>query len=206
MMASKAILIYGNTCAGKSTLGKLIETTMGIPYLSFGDLKRGAIRNSTPVGLRVAMQSNAELPMNAQDAWSILQPHLNHSIFQLSGFPISSEELQLFLQHNEITGVIFLTVPEEAIRRRYQSRAVCPECLTPGILGGLCTKHGRNLEVREDTNEQELSRRLKLNRRIELFINESSILETFPSLVLDGTLPIDSCASKTLDWVTGLIK
>jgi len=205
-MSTEAILIYGNTCAGKSTLGKIIEVQTGIPYLSFGDLKRGVIQKGTAVGLRVAIQSEAGLPMNPQDAWSIVQPHLSHPIFQLSGFPISSAELGLLLQHSRITGVVFLKLEEDVVRRRYHSRAVCPQCLSPGILGGMCTKHRQALEIREDTNDQEMTRRLNLNRRIESFLGESQIILSYPSLVLDGTLPVDSCASKALDWLGPLIR
>ena len=197
-MNSAAILIYGNTCAGKSTLGKIIEVQTGVPYLSFGDLKRGVFQKGTAVGLRVAIQSEAGLPMDPQDAWSIIQPNLSYPIFQLCGFPISSAELGLLLNYSRIMGVVFLTLEEEVVRRRYYSRAVCPQCLSPGTLGGVCIKHHQALEVREDTNDQELTRRLNLNRRIENFLGESQIIFRYPSLVLDGALPVDSCASKRL--------
>lgn len=205
-MDLRAILIYGNTCAGKSTLGKVLELQTGIPYLSFGDLKREDVRKGTAAGLRAVKQSESGQPMDPQDAWSIVQTHLTHPIFQLSGFPISLTELELFSSHSRIMGVIFLKLEEEIVRQRYNSRAVCPQCLTPGTLGGLCTKHNLALEVREDTSDLELTRRLNLNRRIESFLGESQVIFRYPSLVLDGTLPLDICASKALDWLAPLIR
>lgn len=205
-MSSKAVLIYGNTCAGKSTLGKIVETETGITYLSFGDLKREAIQKGTDAGFRVAKQSESGLPMNPKDSWSIVLPHLNDPIFQLSGFPISLMELGLLSSHSSIMGVIFLKLEEDLVRRRYHNRAVCPQCLSPGILGGICSKHNQALEIREDTNDQELIRRLNLNRRIEQFLAESKILSKHPSLTLDGTLSMNICASKTLNWLKLLMK
>ena len=59
-----AVIIYGNTCSGKSTLGKKIEKEIGIKYVSFGDLKRLEIINKSPIGVLLNSQIKNGKPIN----------------------------------------------------------------------------------------------------------------------------------------------
>ena len=40
MCTQEVLLIYGNTASGKSTLGRLLELGVRLPYYSFGELLR----------------------------------------------------------------------------------------------------------------------------------------------------------------------
>jgi adenylate kinase family enzyme len=52
-MKTKFIGVYGETCAGKSTVGEYLSSAMNCRYISFGDLKRDEIANSTEIGVLI---------------------------------------------------------------------------------------------------------------------------------------------------------
>lgn len=201
-MTRHVVLIYGNTCSGKSTLGIAIQTQLGIDHVSFGDLKRRAINLGTPEGLAVQECTQAGQPVRAIDAWSIVKSGITSSNFVLTGFPINKEELYLLLGYCQISGVVSLSLSETVIRSRYQNRAICPTCLSPGKLGDYCHKHGISLVSREDTNNDELERRLKLNQRIVSFLHECHMLTDYSSLVLDGTEPSKILTNRLIQWLS----
>ena len=47
------LILFGPPGAGKGTQAKLLEEKLGIPQLSTGEIFRSAIKNKTPLGLKV---------------------------------------------------------------------------------------------------------------------------------------------------------
>ena len=47
------LILFGPPGAGKGTQAKLLETELGVPQLSTGDIFRSAIKNQTPLGVKV---------------------------------------------------------------------------------------------------------------------------------------------------------
>ncbi|HKM77610.1 MAG TPA: nucleoside monophosphate kinase, partial [Candidatus Bathyarchaeia archaeon] len=52
------IVILGPPGSGKGTYSTLLESRLGIPHISTGDLVREEIRNKTPLGDQIAKYSN----------------------------------------------------------------------------------------------------------------------------------------------------
>lgn len=186
----KIILIFGNTSSGKSFLGKNIEMKYGLPYLSFGDLKREEIYKRSNLGLSLQSNINEGIPINHSDGFSLIKKNIlsvDVPAISLSGYPISEIEYsQIGLLYQIVFG-IYLKVSEETIRKRFFNRGVCPICHFPGSFNNLCPVHNLNMIRREDATEEELSKRMKLfNKRINPFIELVTRKNLFPLTIYDS--------------------
>ena len=47
------LILFGPPGAGKGTQAKILEESLNIPQLSTGDMFRNAIKNQTPLGIKV---------------------------------------------------------------------------------------------------------------------------------------------------------
>lgn len=180
----KVILIFGNTSSGKSFLGKNIQMKYGLPYLSFGDLKRKEINKRSNLGLSLQSNINEGMPINPSDGFSLINKNIlsvGTSAISLSGYPISEIEYsQLSLLYQIVFG-IYLKISEETMRKRFFNRGVCPVCDFPGSFNNLCPLHNLNMIRREDATEEELSKRIELfNKRINPFIELVARNNLFP--------------------------
>ncbi|MCL5733875.1 MAG: nucleoside monophosphate kinase [Patescibacteria group bacterium] len=185
------ILIYGNTCAGKSTIGRLLSREFHADYLEFGDLKRKEIASNSSLGQRIKFCIENGNPINPSDGFEIIKNRtLSPESIILSGFPISTEELCLLRIARSIIGVIVMDVDDITVRQRFLSRGICPTCNCPGRIGSKCQEHNINLIRRQDANEEELSKRLNLyGKRIKPFI-ERELIPVYPTIKINATLPL----------------
>ena len=171
---TKIIPILGNTSSGKSFLGKNLENTHKLPYLSFGDIKRKEIIKNTILGLRLQSDINNNLPINPNDGIELIQKNIlkRMSIILLSGYPISLEEYVPLNSVYQVILGIYLRIDKITMRKRFFSRAVCPFCDFPGTIGDVCIAHNLKMVKREDATEKEFNRRIRLfNNRIVPFIS-----------------------------------
>ncbi len=171
----KLVIILGNTSSGKSSLGKKIELEFGLPYISFGDIKREEIQKESILGKNLKYNIDKNLPINPDDDLKLINNHYDCSkpLASISGYPISEIEYsELSKGYNIIFG-IYLEASEEILRKRFFGRVVCPICNFPGLIGDLCPIHNKEMLKRDDTNENEFNKRMKLfNQRIYPFIEE----------------------------------
>jgi adenylate kinase len=179
----KIILIFGNTSSGKSFLGKNIEMKYGLPYLSFGDLKREEINKKSSLGLVLQSKINNGMPINPKDGFALINKNFlsGRPAISLSGYPISEIEYSQLTKLYQIVCGIYLKVSEETMRKRFFNRGVCPICHFPGSLNSLCPIHNLNMIRREDATYEELNKRMKLfNKRINPFIELATRNNLFP--------------------------
>lgn len=183
----KALILFGNTNSGKTTLAKLLGEKMNCRYISFGDIKREEIRAGTELGKRLDRYIRLARPIDPEDGVELIRKHfVVGSLNVVCGFPISAEELHALTVFCSVVGVVDLRVSDKEIEHRYFGRGVCPVCFYPGIVGGKCPVHGIVLVARSDTSSSEFETRMRLYRtRIEPFLSSESML-MFPRITVDS--------------------
>src|SRR3989339_1380464 len=127
-MKRRVICIYGETCAGKSTLGKRLARTLRTNYVSFGDQKRIEIAHRSSVGIAIERFLEAGLAISPEVGFSLIESQIIGNPSILSGYPISAEEFVVLSSGCSLLGIISLTVDSTTILNRFQKRRVCPRC------------------------------------------------------------------------------
>lgn len=205
-MKPSCIVIYGETCSGKSTLGKYLGSAMGCPYISFGDLKRDSIAHGTLVGAAIQKLLAARCPLPSELGYAVIKDAIKDGLNFVSGYPISVDEFKAFTAKISIVGTIMLEVDEATLVQRFGQRRQCRQCHFPGVEGDRCPVHQIPMTLREDVSVEELSSRKRLYRqRIQPFL-ESSQIKTLPQLVLNSSaLNKEGMVRQAERWVKQLI-
>ncbi len=150
-MKPKLICLYGETCAGKSTLGKNISKRLGYRYISFGDLKRDEIKRHTHLGSQIQFLLDRECPIPAELGYDVIKGVIKNGIPNIiSGYPISIDEFRTMSRNALVAGVIMLYVDEPTLIMRLGTRRECPVCHLPGSIGDVCPEHNVNMIQRDD--------------------------------------------------------
>lgn len=181
-----SVIIYGNTCAGKSTLGKKIEKEMEIKYVSFGDLKRLEIVNKSPLGVLLNFQIKNGKPIDPLVGAKLMKKYLG-LLNVISGYPISIEELEAFRIYCRciIKGIIHLEIDETKIYQRFFNRGICPNCGYVGQSQGYCRIDNVPLEKRFDCDENELNFRIQLYKNRILPFLQGASFSAYPIINID---------------------
>lgn len=178
--------IYGETCSGKTSLGKYLSGIFDCPYLSFGDIKRNEIAQGTEIGLRINTFVQRKIPIPPELGFKIMERCLSPGLNILSGYPISLPEYEIFSLCAKMIGVVVLHIDEETLRKRFENRHECPQCHFPGIKGNRCEIHGVLMVRRGDATPCELEARKDLFRaRISPFL-DSPVMGQLPRLTFES--------------------
>ncbi len=125
------IILFGPPGAGKGTQAKLIESELGIPQLSTGDIFRSNIKNQTPLGVKVKAILDAGQLVGDDVVVELVRdalgkPDYAHG-YLLDGFPrtvAQAEALDEILSEKgqKIDAFIVLNVDDEVLIKRILSR------------------------------------------------------------------------------------
>ena len=192
-----AILLFGNICSGKTSIGKHLEPVLNYQYLSFGEIKRKALQNQNEIGLKIEREiQNGNLPPERDCVQIILDSMRNNKII-LSGFPITEQEYAVFIEYFEIDAVISISCSEDTIRSRYKNRVDCPICNYPGEKGDFCPIHQKEMTEKNNQNKNNMESRLSLfNNRIMPFLKKHNW--TQPALAIQST---ETTTKETIEWL-----
>ncbi len=125
------IILFGPPGAGKGTQAKLLQDEFSIPHLSTGDIFRAAIKNKTPLGVKVKSILDSGELVPDQTVVDLVADELRKDKYQdgyiLDGFPrtvVQAEAFDSFLESNndKLDAFILLSVPEEELIKRILSR------------------------------------------------------------------------------------
>lgn len=125
------IILFGPPGAGKGTQAKKLQNEFSIPHLSTGNIFRAAIKNKTPLGVKVKSILDAGELVPDGTVVDLVADELSKEKYNdgyiLDGFPrtvVQAEAFDNFLQKNNATldAFISLTVPEDELVKRILSR------------------------------------------------------------------------------------
>lgn len=125
------IILFGPPGAGKGTQAKLLQDEFSIPHLSTGDIFRAAIKNKTPLGIKVKSILDAGELVPDETVVDLVADELSQDKYKdgyiLDGFPrtvVQAKAFDNFLDENddELDAFILLSVPEKELVKRILSR------------------------------------------------------------------------------------
>jgi adenylate kinase len=163
---------------GKGTQAKFLESRLGVPHLSTGDLLRAAVAEGSAAGrkARTFIEGGRLVPDDLIGdllAERLQRPDAAKG-FILDGFPRNVEQVAILDRvlaglGASLDGVFMLRVPEAEIIRRLSGRRTCPHCgavfhieSRPPRSAGVCDGCGSALVLRPDDTEEVIRERLRV--------------------------------------------
>ena len=206
------IVFMGPPGGGKGTQAKLLQEKFQLEQISTGDMFRAAIKNETPLGLKVKgiLASGGLVPDDV--TVSLIAEKLDSMPktqgFILDGFPRTvpqAEALQQLLADRNIPldCVIDIQVPDEYIVERIAGRYTCAKCSSmyndkskPTKVPNVCDECGGTEFIRRpDDNEETLKSRLDNYRTLTApllpFYEELGLLKS-----VNGTGTVDDVTNR----------
>lgn len=125
------VILFGAPGAGKGTQASLIREHYDIPHLSTGDIFRSAIKNETPLGVKVKSILDSGELVPDKTVVDLVAEELEKPAYKegyiLDGFPRTVQQAESFdklldNKGSEIDAFIALTVPKEELIKRILSR------------------------------------------------------------------------------------
>ena len=126
-----SIVLFGPPGAGKGTqAGKIVELT-GKPQVSTGDMLRAAVKAGSPMGTAAKEYMDAGLLVPDKVIIGLIKERLQHDDAKqgvlFDGFPRTIPQAESLEKIAEVTSVISIEVPDDAIVERIVGRRMDPE-------------------------------------------------------------------------------
>ena len=166
-------IFLGPPGAGKGTLAAKIAEAYQIPHISTGDIFRAAIKNQTPLGVKVKSIIDAGGLVSDDITCALVEDRIKQDDckkgFILDGFPRTIPQAEAFEKLCSDVDVINLVVNNQLIIDRLSNRRVCRGCgktyniktLKPRV-EDKCDDCGGELYTRDDDKMEAISNRLKV--------------------------------------------
>ena len=170
------LIVLGAPGAGKGTQALMLSEQYHILHISTGDIFRSNIKQGTPLGVKAKEYIDAGKLVPDDLTLSLIMDRLRQPDcaggYILDGFPRTipqalglAEELKA--DGDELTAVLDIEVPDEAIVARMGGRRVCPVCgesfhvvNRPPKKEGICDHCGSALITRADDAPETVQKRL----------------------------------------------
>jgi adenylate kinase len=125
------IILLGAPGSGKGTQGPVLAKHFGATHVSTGELLRAHIRNHTELGQQVAQYVEAGELVPDEIVFEVMREPISEAAvngYVLDGFPRSLHQAELAYEQAVLAGitadaVVYLAVPDDAVRSRLAARA-----------------------------------------------------------------------------------
>jgi len=166
------LILLGAPGAGKGTQAQFICEKYGIPQISTGDMLRAAIKNETPLGLKVKGVMDSGGLVSDDIIIDLVKERIAEADcakgFLFDGFPRTIPQAEALVDANvELDAVVEIDVADEEIIKRMSGRRVHPASgrtyhvvFNPPKVEGKDDETGEELIQREDDSEETVRKRL----------------------------------------------
>ena len=169
------LIFLGPPGAGKGTLAAQVAKEYGIPHISTGELFRTAIKNETPLGLRVKEIIQSGGLVSDDITIELVKERLNvkdcSEGFILDGFPRTIPQAEALEKIVSIDGAVNFDIGDDEVVKRLSGRRVCKSCgqnyhveFMPSKKGDRCDKCDGELYTRDDDKIESIKKRLEVYR------------------------------------------
>jgi len=169
------LIFLGPPGAGKGTLAALVAERFSIPHISTGEIFRAAIREKTPLGLKVQAIIDSGQLVSDDITIELVKERLGKDDtkagFILDGFPRTIPQAEALSSIVEVDKAVNFDIADDEVVSRLSGRRVCKNCnrnyhvtTMPPKAAGVCDKCGGELFVREDDKVEAISKRLEVYR------------------------------------------
>ena len=175
------VVLVGPPGAGKGTQARVLQSTLGIPQISTGDLLREAVRAGTPLGKQAqTYMDKGELVPDSVVTGLVAERMQQEDCakgFLLDGFPRTLAQadaiaVELGRRNQRLDAVLSIVVPRQELVERLSGRWVCRSCqamyherFTPPKTNGVCDVCGGELYQRSDDTAETVNARLEVYER-----------------------------------------
>jgi len=169
------LIFLGPPGAGKGTLAALVAGLYKIPHISTGEIFRAAIREKTPLGLKVQAIIDAGQLVSDDITIELVRERLAKSDakdgFILDGFPRTIPQAEALAGIVSVDAAVNFDIADNDVVSRLSGRRVCKKCsqnyhvdyMKPKV-EGKCDKCGGDLFIREDDKIESITKRLEVYR------------------------------------------
>lgn len=168
-------IFLGPPGAGKGSLAVKVAEDYKIPHISTGDIFRAAIKNQTPLGLKVKAIIDSGSLVSDETTCELVKDRLSQpdtkAGFILDGFPRTIAQAEAFEAICSDVTVVNFQIADEIVVRRLSTRRVCKKCganfnvLTlPPKKEGICDACGGELFQRDDDKQESIVHRMDVYR------------------------------------------
>lgn len=179
-------VFLGPPGAGKGSLAVLAAAEYGIPHVSTGDIFRSAVKNKTPLGVKVKSIMDSGALVSDEITTDLVRERLCEADakrgYILDGFPRTVEQAKMFDSFAENIKVVNFMIQTEQVVKRLETRRVCRSCganfnvlSKPPKKEGVCDECGGELYQREDDKP------LSIKKRLEVYLEQTQPLIDFYS-------------------------
>ena len=193
------LVLLGPPGAGKGTVAELLETRLGVPHISSGDMFRAAISAGTGLGREVAATIKHGALVSDRVTVALIRERLAAKDaaggYLLDGFPRTIFQAEALQALSDVSAVINLDVSEDLAVLRISGRRVCTAdreiyhlANRPPRVAGICDRCGGPLLQRDDDRPAAVRHRLQVYQRqtsplVEFYARRGLLLG------VDGSLP-----------------
>jgi len=174
------LVMLGPPGSGKGTQAVVLAKKLDIPHISTGEIFREAMKNQTPLGIKVKAVMDAGDLVSDDIVVEIVKERLEREDcrtkgFLFDGFPrtlAQGEALDQCLQSMKmpLDHVVELRVEQDLLIKRLSGRRACAVCkkdfnifFKPPRVEGRCDECGGALTARSDDNMESILHRLEVD-------------------------------------------
>jgi len=197
-------IFLGPPGAGKGSLAVKVAEDYKIPHISTGDIFRAAIKNQTPLGVKVKAIIDSGSLVSDEITCELVKERLSQpdvsNGFILDGFPRTIPQAEMFTSICPDVTVVNFIIKDEIVIKRLSTRRVCRKCganfnvLTlPPKVEGVCDKCGGELYQRDDDKQESILHRMDVYREqteplIDFYRKRGNITDLDASIETDVLL------------------
>jgi len=150
------VSLLGAPGCGKGTQAKLMCEKFNIPHISTGDLFREAIKNKTPLGLKIEKYMSKLVP--DEIVIDLVKERISKEDckngFILDGFPRTINQAEIFDNRVGLDAVIYFDIDLNLAKKRILERRTCTNCgeifTVSSQEGDKCPSCGGKIDIRDE--------------------------------------------------------